>query len=326
MKEIFKELKNKSILITGAHGFLGHHVVRRLKDNRAEGTCILTPTREHFDLLKPDQIEYYLKAGDPNIVIHLAGTVGGIGLNKAEPGRLTYENLMMGLNLIEACRNHPSIEKFVCIGTTCSFAADCPIPFKEEDFLEFNRTGFGMPEITNAGYGLGKRMLYEVLRNYNLQYNFPFIYLIPVNLCGPHDHFEDHKSHVIPALIKKFHYAKINSEPTVTLWGDGSPTREFLYVEDAAKAIVKATVAYDSIYPLNLGNGNEISIFDLANKISDIVNYQGQIIWDENQPNGQMRRCMDVTRMKKYLGDICTTVIDEALQKTHSWYLENAQT
>lgn len=317
---------DSKILVTGAHGFLGKAVIKQLVDfclkQDMPNVGLLRPTRAQLDLLDKEDVKCFLTREQPDIVIHLAGSVGGIGLNKEEPGRLTYENLMMGLNLIEECRRH-NIKKFVCIGTTCSYAANCPIPFRETDFIEFNATGPGMPEITNAGYGIGKRVLFEVLRNYRKQYGFKSIYLIPVNLCGPNDHFDERKSHVIPALIKRFHEAKTNDAPEVVIWGTGKPTREFLYVDDCAKAIVEATARYDEEEPLNIGNGVEISIGDLAKKIASVVGYTGTLRFDATKPDGQMRRCMDITKMKEKLGDLCKTDIDTALKNTYDWYLEN---
>lgn len=311
---------NANILITGAGGFLGHHVVKAFGNYKSGRVSLYTPNRHELDLLDKQRTLDWLDHYRPDVVIHLAGTVGGIGLNQCEPGRLTYENLVMGTNLIEACRQH-GISKFVCIGTSCSFGANCPIPFNEQDFLEFNRNGPGMPEVTNAGYGLSKRMLYELLRTYALQYNFPFIYLIPTNLYGPYDHFDDNKSHVIPALIKKFHYAKIHNAQSVTLWGDGSPTREFLYVSDAANAICRATAIYNSVEPMNLGNGIEISIRELAECLASLIGFNGRIEWDLNRPNGQMRRCMDVSRMHTVLGKTQYTSLQEGLEHTYRWYL-----
>jgi nucleoside-diphosphate-sugar epimerase len=318
------------VLVTGANGFLGRHVVAKLEEYRNSGTDgsrrsmqILTPSRQELDLLDYSSVVEYMAYNEPDVIIHLAGSVGGIGLNKEQPARLTYENLQMGVNLIEVARMNPKLQKFVCIGTTCSYASECPIPFKEEDFIEFNRGGDGMPEITNAGYGLGKRMLYELLRNYQVQYGMPFVYLIPVNMVGEHDHFEETKSHVVPALIKRFDEAQRQGLDQVAIWGTGKPTREFLYAGDAAEAILRATMLYNDDKPMNIGNGVEVPIAELAEKIKDVVGYEGEIVWDDSKPDGQMRRCMDVSFMEKTLGYQCSTTIDEAIEKTYKWYCEN---
>jgi GDP-L-fucose synthase len=228
----------------------------------------------------------------PETVVHLAGTVGGIGLNQAEPGRLTYENLQMGLNIIEESRLH-NVSKFVCVGTICSMAHSCPAPFQEEDFIQFNRSGPGMPEITNAGYGLAKRMLYEMLLNYRRQYGMKFAYLLPTNQVGPGDHFEEHKSHVVPALIKRIYEAKELDSPYVQVWGDGTATRDFLDIRDTAKAIAKTVESYEGEAPINLGSGCELSIKEVVGVICKVVGYQGGIIWDASKPNGQPRRVAD---------------------------------
>ena len=325
-------ISNESrVLITGAHGFVGKHLTHELvnyccSNEYTAEAGLLRPTRKQLNLLDAKAVDDFIEFEKPNIVIHLAGKVGGIGLNKEHPGQLTYQNLLMGANLIESCRKY-GIDKFICLGTTCSYPANCPVPFEEEDFLEFNRSGPGMPEITNAGYGLAKRMLYELLRNYHIEYGFPFVYLIPANMYGEYDHFDDSKSHVIPALIKKFHQAKVNGDKNVVLWGDGSPTREFLYAGDCAKGIIAAMEKYEGIEPINLATGKEVSIKQLARNIADVVGFDlsdsSSIIWDSTKPNGQMRRCLDTSKAKQLFGFTAEADLFNTLNSTYRWAIEN---
>ncbi len=311
-------MHNDRILITGANGFLGKHVLKNLKD--AGYTNLYSPPSQTLDLTKEDQTTAYFRKYQPDYVIHLAAVCGGIGLNKEQPGDLTIKNLRMGLNIIDACR-YFNVNKLVMVGTVCSMAANAPVPFTEEDFLEFNRNGPGMPEITNAGYGLAKRMLYEVLRTYHQQYAFQFAYLIPVNMLGEHDNFNPQTSHVIPALIKKFLDAKIYKVDSVNLWGSGTPTREFVYAGDVARAIRLALEDYSSTYPLLIGTGQEISIKELAEKIKEMIGFEGSLEWDASMPDGQMRRCLNVSKAKELLNFEARTSLNEALERTVKWYL-----
>lgn len=314
--------KNSKILITGANGFLGKHVCSLFRNSGY--TNLFIPPSITLDLRDNNQVISYFEKNIPEHVIHLAGAVGGIGLNDKQPGDLTVANLQMGLNIIEASRFY-NVRKILMVGTVCSYASNCPIPFQEEDFIEFNRSGPGMPEITNSGYGLAKRMLYEVLRNYRKQYGLKFAYLIPVNMLGQFDNFHPNTSHVIPAMIKKFIEAKGNKSP-VTLWGTGMPTREFVYAGDVARAILTAFESYDGDVPINIGTGKEINIKDLALKIADLVKFKGLILWDTSQPDGQLRRCLDVSKAKNLLGFEATTTLDEALEKTVQWYAQTQLT
>lgn len=308
------------ILITGSHGFLGHHVVQRLEEYRKDGhpnIKLITPTREHCDLLAPRSLNHYLHAIDPTIVIHLAAQCGGIGINSDRPGEFLYNNLMMTTNLIEACRKLSSVEKFVGIGTVCSYPKHTPVPFREEDLYN------GYPEETNAPYGLAKRIQLEMLKAYRAQYGFNGISLIPVNMVGEFDNFNDESSHVIPAMLKKFHRAKLEGEDAVTLWGDGSASREFLYAGDCAEAILRATLLYNDPEPVNIGTGCEVTISELAAKIKAVVNFKGGIIWDIGKPNGQPRRCLDTSRAKAGFGFTATTTLDDMLDRSYKWAQEN---
>jgi GDP-L-fucose synthase len=304
------------ILVTGGNGFLGKHTKLALVTHE-----VLTPTSKELNLLSRDQVNRFMIDNRPETVVHLAGTVGGIGLNQAEPGRLTYENLQMGLNIIEESRLH-NVSKFVCVGTICSMAHSCPAPFQEEDFIQFNRSGPGMPEITNAGYGLAKRMLYEMLLNYRRQYGMKFAYLLPTNQVGPGDHFEEHKSHVVPALIKRIYEAKELDSPYVQVWGDGTATRDFLDIRDTAKAIAKTVESYEGEAPINLGSGCELSIKEVVGVICKVVGYQGGIIWDASKPNGQPRRVLDITRAKQLLNFSPTFSFEESVRDCYEQYLE----
>jgi GDP-L-fucose synthase len=306
----------RKTLITGAHGFLGHHVVAKFV---AENEKIFTPTSKEMNLANPTSIRQALWEYQPDTIIHLAAQCGGIGINSAKPGEFLYNNMMMTAHLIDACRAInkskilPEITKFVGIGTVCSYPKNTPVPFKEEDLYN------GYPEETNAPYGLAKRMQLEMLRAYHTQYGLNGIFLIPVNMVGEFDNFNDDSSHVIPAMIKKFHNAKVNNEPQVILWGDGSASREFLYAGDCAEAIYQATMSYNKPDPINIGTGHEIQIRNLAYKIKEIVKYKGSIVWDITKPNGQPRRCLDVEKAKLEFGFQAETSLDVALIKTYNW-------
>jgi len=306
----------KTILVTGAGGFLGHHVCKAI--SQQPNVRLLTPTRQQLDLMDYEEIKYYLNDYKPEIVIHLAAQCGGIGINQNKPGEFLYNNMMMTTNLIESCRwNERFVKKFVGVGTVCSYPKHTPVPFKEEDLYN------GYPEETNAPYGLAKRMQLEMLRAYRTQYGLNGIFLIPVNMIGEYDNFDDDSSHVVPAMLKKFHRAKLNGDKSVTLWGDGSASREFLYAGDCAEAILLATILYNSPEPVNIGTGKEITIRDLANKIKEIVGFQGAIVWDTTKPNGQPRRQLDCSRAKKAFGFEARSDFDVVLNNTYKWAIRN---
>ena len=310
------ELNKKRIVLTGGAGFLGRFVEKKLNE-RGCGSVFI-PHIEDYDLRDPENIKRMYKDASADIVIHLAAVVGGIGANRENPGSFFYDNLVMGVHLIEEARKN-NIEKFVAIGTICAYPKYTPVPFKEEDLWN------GYPEETNAPYGLAKKMLLVQSQAYRQQYGFNSIFLLPVNLYGAGDNFDPKSSHVIPALIKKFYEAKINNEKKVIVWGTGSATREFLYVEDCAEAIVLAAEKYDKPDPVNIGAGFEISIKDLAHKIKDIVGYDGEVVWDTTKPDGQPRRCLDTTKAEAEFGFKAKTGFDEGLRKTIYWYIENAE-
>jgi len=305
-------LKYKKIIVTGGEGFLGKHVVKKLKERNC--TDIFVPKIAEYDLRNLNAIIKMYKEAKADIVIHLAAVVGGIGANRENPGSFFYDNLIMGTQLMEQARLN-DIEKFVAIGTVCAYPKYTPVPFKEEDLWN------GYPEETNAPYGLAKKMLLVQSQAYRKQYNFNSIYLLPVNLYGPGDNFDPKSSHVIPALIKKFYEAKINNLEEVVVWGTGKATREFLYVEDCAEAIVLATERYDKPDPINIGAGFEISIKDLAEKIRQIIRFKGKIIWDTTKPDGQPRRCLDTIKAKKGFGFKAKTNFEEGLRKTIERYI-----
>ncbi len=311
-------LANQRVLVTGGAGFLGSHLVERLK--RSPGVEVFVPLVEEFDLTQPKAVDDCLAWSRPNVVIHLAAKVGGIGANRLHPGSFFRDNALMGIHLIEACRrgiedgNLPAFRKFVQLGTICAYPKFTPVPFREEDLWN------GYPEETNAPYGIAKKALLVMLQGYREEFGFPGVFLLPVNLYGPRDNFDPVSSHVIPAMIKKFVDAKDSGAPSVTLWGDGSPTREFLYVEDAAEGILAATERYDDPDPVNLGSGAEISMKDLAETIRSLVGYQGALVWDTTQPNGQPRRQLDTSRARERFGWQATTPFAEGLAKTLAWY------
>jgi len=302
---------DKRVVVTGGAGFLGSFVVEQL---RAKGCReIIVPRSRDYDLVQMDAVHRLYTDTGPDVVIHLAARVGGIGANQANPGRFFYENLMMGSQLIEVGRQR-GLEKFVAVGTICAYPKFAPIPFKEDDLWD------GYPEETNAPYGLAKKMMLVQSQAYRQQYGFNSIVLFPVNLYGPRDNFDLHTSHVIPALIRKCAEAQEARASEIVLWGDGTPTREFLYVEDAAEGILLAAEQYNDSRPLNLGTGEEISINALAAMIAAEVGYTGRINWDKTKPNGQPRRCLDVSRIKQAIGFQAKHALREGLKKTIVWY------
>ena len=308
--------ENKRVVVTGGAGFLGSHVVEKLE---ARGCRNIFVTRSaDYDLVQMEQVGRLYRDKDPHIVIHLAAKVGGIGANRENPGKFFYDNLMMGVQMIERGRLS-GVEKFVAIGTICSYPKFTPVPFKEDDLWN------GYPEETNAPYGLAKKMLLVQSQAYRQQYGFNSIFLLPVNLYGPQDNFDLDTSHVIPALIRKCIEAIQRKEPEITVWGTGKPTREFLYVEDAAEGILLAAERYNKSEPVNLGVGFEISIRDLVERIARQTGFRGRIVWDPSKPDGQMRRMLDITRAEKEFGFRAKIGIDEGLQRTVEWYRKNLQ-
>lgn len=305
----------KRLLITGSNGFLGRAVVPEFQNNSVDYDSIDTFRSSQYDLRKAEAIEDLLNDKKPDTIVHLAATVGGIGANMKHPGTFFYENLIMGTQLIERARLH-GVKKFVLIATICAYPKFTPVPFKESDLWN------GYPEETNAPYGIAKKALMVQLEAYRKEYGFQGISLLPVNLYGPGDNFDLESSHVIPAMIRKMHTAKENDEASVTLWGDGSPSREFLYVEDAARAIRLATDHYNSPEPVNLGSGHEISMKRLAEVIRNTVGFNGEIIWDTGKPNGQPRRCLDVNRAKQF-GFTANITLPMGLEMTYKWFTEN---
>lgn len=307
---------NQRIVVTGGAGFLGSFVVEQL---RAKSCAeIVVPRSRDYDLVQMDAVQQLYSDAKPDLVIHLAARVGGIGANQANPGRFFYDNLMMGTQLIEVGRQR-GLKKFVALGTICAYPKFAPIPFKEDDIWN------GYPEETNAPYGLAKKMMLAQSQAYRDQYGFNSIVLFPVNLYGPRDNFDLQTSHVIPALIRKCVSAKEEGSTVITLWGDGSPTREFLYVEDAAEGILLATEHYDGNLPVNLGTGEEIAIRDLATLIAAEVGFSGQIQWDATKPNGQPRRCLDVSRAKQLFGFQAKHRLSDGVKKTVQWFQSNSQ-
>ncbi|MGI5828342.1 MAG: GDP-L-fucose synthase family protein, partial [Patescibacteria group bacterium] len=297
--------KNKKVLVTGGHGFLGSHLVDELK--KLKPAALLYPTSKECNLTELKECKRIVK--DIDLVIHLAAVVGGIGYNQQIPGQMFYENLIMGTQLMEEARK-ANVKKFVAIGTICAYPKFTPIPFKEENLWD------GYPEETNAPYGLAKKMLLVQSQAYRQQYGFNSIYLLPVNLYGPRDNFNPKSSHVIPALLKKFVDAKKNNQKTVTVWGTGKPTREFLYVTDAAKAIILASEKYNKPDPVNIGSSFEISILELAETIREVTGFHGEIIWDSSKPDGQPRRKLDTSKAKEEFGFESTTTFKTGLRKT----------
>lgn len=306
--------QDKRICVTGGAGFLGSFVLKAL-EQRGAGE-VFVPRIENYDLVSLQDIQRLLDDSRPDIIIHLAALAGGIGANRARPADFFYINLMMGVQLIHAAWMR-GVKKFVSIGTVCAYPKFTPIPFREENLWD------GYPEETNAPYGLAKKMLLVQSQAYREQYGYNSIYLLPVNLYGPRDNFDLETSHVIPALIRKCLEAQARGDKEVVLWGDGSPTREFLYAGDAADGILTATEFYDSSEPVNLGSGQEISIKDLAEMIARLTGFEGSIVWDTTKPNGQPRRALDTSRAEQYFGWRASTSFEEGLRQTIEWYKHN---
>jgi GDP-L-fucose synthase len=303
--------QDKRVCVTGGAGFLGHFVTSKLRERGAKE--IFIPTIEKYDLVQIDSIKQMYADSKPDIVIHLAAMVGGIGANLEHPADFFYGNLMMGVQLIHEAWLR-GVQKFVALGTICAYPKFTPIPFKEDDLWN------GYPEETNAPYGLAKKMLLVQSQAYRQQYGFNSIFLMPVNLYGPRDNFNPQTSHVIPALIKKCLEAKAANLPSIEVWGDGSPTREFLYVEDAAEGILLATEKYNGSEPVNLGSGMEISIKDLVTRIARLTGFEGKLIWDTSKPNGQPRRRLNVERADLEFGFKAQVNFEEGLRRTIEWY------
>ena len=301
----------RRVLVTGGGGFLGRHVAARLEREQPAG--IFAPRAKEYDLRDAGDVARCFSDTRPDCVIHAAASVGGIGANRLHPGRFFYENAIMGIQLIEEARRR-DVSRFVCIGTICAYPGDTPVPFREEDLWK------GYPEPTNAAYGLAKKMLLVQLQAYRQEYGFPGIYLLPVNLYGPGDNFDPESSHVIPAMIRRFSEAGAAGHGEVVLWGDGTPTREFLHVSDAAEAIVLAAERYEGPDPVNVGTGMEISIRDLAARIARLVGFTGRIGWDPSRPNGQQRRCLDTARARAAFGFSARIGLDEGLSETVAWW------
>jgi GDP-L-fucose synthase len=307
------DLSDEKIVITGGAGFLGKNLQQQLLKYGAQRESLLVPQIEDYDLTQENNVIRMYDDMNPTMVIHLAAEVGGIGANRENPGRFFYANMAMGLHLIEHARLR-DIKKFVQVGTICAYPKFTPIPFKEENLWD------GFPEETNAPYGIAKKALLVMLQAYRQQYGLNGIYLLPVNLYGPGDNFDLKSSHVIPALIRKFCEAVDTGAKEVVVWGTGSASREFLYVDDAARGIALATQKYDGPEPINLGAGFEITIRNLVEKIKQLAGFQGKVVWDTSKPDGQPRRCLDISRAKKLFGFEAKTDFDEGLKATIDWY------
>ena len=305
---------DRRVCVTGGAGFLGSFVVEKLRQRGASE--VFVPRIEQYDLVKQADIQRMLQDARPQVIIHLAALVGGIGANRLRPAEFFYSNLMMGVQLMHEAWL-AGVEKFVAVGTICAYPKFTPVPFQEEHLWD------GYPEETNAPYGLAKKMLLVQAQAYRQQYGFNAIFPLPVNLYGPRDNFDLQNSHVIPALVRKCLDAKTRGAEEIVLWGDGSPTREFLYVEDAAEGLVLAAERYNGSEPFNLGSGQEIRIADLAQTIARLTGFTGKITWDTSQPNGQPRRALDTSRAERFFGFRSSTPFEEGLRRTIAWYLEN---
>jgi GDP-L-fucose synthase len=305
------DLGTRRVMVTGGAGFLGQRVVARLRHSGCQD--IFVPRQSDYDLVQHADVQRVIRDARPDVIVHLAAAVGGIGANRANPGKFFYDNLIMGVQLIEEARR-VGTEKFVAIGTICAYPKITPIPFREENLWD------GYPEETNAPYGLAKKMLLVQAQAYREQYGMNAIYLLPVNLYGPGDNFDPDTSHVIPALIRKCIEAREADAPAITVWGDGTPSREFLYVDDAADGIVLATERYDGAEPVNLGAGREITVRDLVELIARLTGFRGRVEFDASMPNGQPRRCLDTSRADEYFGFRARTDFETGLRQTIAWY------
>lgn len=303
----------KRVCVTGGAGFLGSYVTGKLRERGVKE--IFIPRIDDYDLVKPEDIKRLLDDSRPDLIIHLAAHVGGIGANREHPAEFFYDNLMMGVQLMHQAWQC-GVKKFVALGTVCAYPKFTPVPFRETDIWN------GYPEETNAPYGLAKKMLLVQAQAYRQQYGYNAIFLLPVNLYGPRDNFDPRSSHVIPALIRKCLEAQETGQEEIIVWGDGSPTREFLYVEDAAEGILLAAEKYNGSEPVNLGSGQEISIKDLALLIARLTGFKGRMIFDTSKPNGQPRRALDTSRAEKYFGFKAATPFEQGLQRTIDWYRE----
>ncbi len=297
-------------LVTGGGGFLGSHLVERLRDS---GHDVFAARRADFDLTRFDDADRLFAEARPELVFHLAAEVGGIGANRANPGRYWYANLMMGAHVLELARLH-DVRKVVIVGTVCAYPKHTRVPFREDDLWN------GYPEETNAPYGVAKKSVLVGAQAYREQYGLDAVFLLPANLYGPRDNFDLNTSHVIPALIRKM----LEADDEVVLWGDGSPTREFLYVDDCAEGLVLAAERYDTPEPVNLGTGVETSIRELAETIADLTGFEGGLVWDSSMPNGQPRRSLDASRAERLFGFRARTPLREGLERTIAWYREHA--
>jgi GDP-L-fucose synthase len=306
------DLTRARILVTGGAGFLGSHVLEELEERGVPADQVIAPRSSEYDLVQPDTAARLMGDVRPDIVIHLAAVVGGIGANRARPGEFFYKNLMMGLQLMEQARLH-GVQKFVTVGTVCSYPKHTQVPFREDALWD------GYPEETNAPYGIAKKALLVQGQAYRQEYDSANVHLLVVNLYGPRDDFDPATSHVIPALIRKCVEAREERSDRIVVWGDGSPTREFLYVRDAARAIVLAAERYDDARPVNIGSGMEISIRELVEKIAEFTGFDGRIEWDASQPNGQPRRCLDTSRAMQF-GFQASTDFEQGLRSTIRWY------
>ena len=307
-------LAGKRVAVTGGAGFLGSHIVEELRRQGCPDPFVVR--RREYDLTDAGRVEAFFRDARPQLLIHAAAVVGGIGANRARPGDFFYRNAIMGIQLVEAARRH-AVEKTVVLGTICSYPKFTPVPFREDALWN------GYPEETNAPYGIAKKALLVQCQAYRQQYGTNAVFLMPVNLYGPRDNFDPETSHVIPALIRKCVEAAENGEPEIEVWGDGSPTREFLYVKDAAAGVVRAALAYDSPEPLNLGSGREISIRELACTIARLTGFAGSFRWVASQPNGQPRRSLDVSRARSEIGFAAETRLESGLEETLAWFRRN---